>query len=104
MMVGREVNTGGLPMQVEQGEALLTVKDLCTERTRYSGGLDRICFSLHKGEVLGVAGVDGNGQSELVEALLGLCKATGSVRKNGTEMNGLSSAAIRESVLAGTDH
>lgn len=100
MMVGREVNTGGLPMKVEQGDALLTVEDLCTERTRYSGGLDHIRFSLHKGEVLGVAGVDGNGQSELVEALLGLCKATGSVRKNGREMIGLSSAGIRESGIA----
>jgi simple sugar transport system ATP-binding protein len=69
------------------------VDGLCTERTRFSSGLDRVSFALREGEVLGVAGVDGNGQTELVEALLGLRKTTGgSVKKSGRELINLSSA------------
>lgn len=100
MMVGREVNTSGEPARVEPGEELLRVENLCTERTRFSGGLNKVCFSLREGEVLGVAGVDGNGQNELVEALLGLCRATGSVKKRGRELLGFSSARIRKTGVA----
>ena len=82
MMVGREVNTDGLPLNVPQGEEVLRVDGLCTERTRFSGGLDHVSFSLREGEVLGIAGVDGNGQFELIEALLGLRKVTeGNIKK-----------------------
>ena len=101
MMVGREVSTSGLPLQVKQGEEVLRVEGLCTERTRFSGGLDHVSFSIREGEVLGIAGVDGNGQSELIEALLGLRKATGgSVKKRGRELTGLSSAQIRKTGIA----
>lgn len=101
MMVGREVNTDGMPLPVEQGEELLRVDGLCTERTRFSSGLDYVSFALREGEVLGVAGVDGNGQTELVEALLGLRKTTGgSVKKSGRELINLSSARIRKTGIA----
>ncbi len=101
MMVGREVSIEGAPLQIARGKELLRVERLCTERTRFSAGLDHISFSLHESEVLGVAGVDGNGQPELIEALLGLRKTSGgSVKKRGKELTGLSSARIRRTGIA----
>ncbi len=101
MMVGREVCIEGAPLQISRGKELLRVERLCTDRTRFSAGLDQISFSLHESEILGIAGVDGNGQSELIEALLGLRKtSSGSVKKHGKELTGLSSARIRRTGIA----
>ena len=55
-----------------------------------SGGRDlisEVSFDLHAGEVLGIAGVEGNGQSELIEAILGLRKYTGGVYFKGESLD-----------------
>ncbi|CAB4833275.1 unannotated protein [freshwater metagenome] len=55
-----------------------------------TGGRDLIsdiCFDLHAGEVIGIAGVEGNGQAELVEAILGLRDYTGSISFNGESID-----------------
>lgn len=67
MMIGRDVAARTVPTTTgAPGEPRLTVKDL-------SGpGLARLDFAVRRGEILGVAGVDGNGQIELVETLAGL--------------------------------
>ncbi len=77
MMVGREVL-----LQVEKGparpgETLLSVENLKAANNRKLPALQGISFELRAGEILGIAGVDGNGQSELVEVITGLRKATG---------------------------
>jgi ABC-type uncharacterized transport system ATPase subunit len=79
MMVGRNVvltvqNTaeGDISQEVAyQAENICTINDYGKEV------LHNISFAVHKGEILGVAGVEGNGQSELVKVLTGIMKATG---------------------------
>jgi simple sugar transport system ATP-binding protein len=75
MMVGRAVI-----LQVEKGEPLLgepvlVIKDLVVNDDRKLRAVDHLSLEVRGGEILGVAGVQGNGQTELVEAITGLRKA-----------------------------
>ena len=98
MMVGREVSLSGYPAAAEKGAEVLRVEHLCTERTQFSAGLQDISFSLHAGEVLGIAGVDGNGQTELVDAILGMLRVSGGkVEKSGKDLT--NSSILMNSVL-----
>jgi ABC-type uncharacterized transport system ATPase subunit len=56
--------------------------------------VDHVSFAIRQGEILGVAGVQGNGQTELTEAIMGLHKATGSVTLDGRELVGRSTRQI----------
>ncbi len=59
--------------------------------------LDSVSFDIHAGEVLGIAGVEGNGQAELVEAIMGMRPgATGSIRLAGVDLDHLSTRRRRE--------
>ena len=59
--------------------------------------LEGISFDIHAGEVLGIAGVEGNGQAELVEAIMGMrARATGTVRLAGQDLTELSTRKRRE--------
>ena len=96
MMVGREVSLSGYPAAAEKGAEVLRVEHLCTERTQFSAGLQDISFSLHAGEVLGIAGVDGNGQTELVDAILGMLRVSGGkVEKSGKDLTNRPAPQIR---------
>jgi simple sugar transport system ATP-binding protein len=77
-MVGREVSFKVEKEKQSHGEKILEIKDLVVEDSRKINVVNSLNLELHKGEILGIAGVDGNGQSELIEALTGLRKA-----KNG---------------------
>ncbi|MEF8974281.1 MAG: ABC transporter ATP-binding protein, partial [Haloarcula sp.] len=72
MMVGREVLLDLDRDPTEPGESVLAVEDLVVEDDRGVRAVDGISIDVRAGEVLGIAGVDGNGQSELVEAITGL--------------------------------
>ena len=72
MMVGREVQLEVEKELPEIGEVVLEVKDLLVEGHHHNVAVDGVSFRVHAGEVLGIAGVQGNGQTELVEALTGL--------------------------------
>ena len=81
MMVGREVILDLEKPPAKVGEAVLEVKDLLVLDDRHQVAVDEVSFDVCAGEVLGIAGVQGNGQTELVEALTGLRTAqSGSVR------------------------
>ncbi len=78
MMVGRDVvltvqNTADTDAS---GEVAYCVEDVCTINDYGKEVLHNISFTVHKGEILGVAGVEGNGQSELVKVLTGMMKTT----------------------------
>jgi general nucleoside transport system ATP-binding protein len=72
MMVGREVILDLEKQEVEPGEIILKVEDLSVLDDRHLQAVDGVSFDIRAGEVLGIAGVQGNGQTELIEALTGL--------------------------------
>ncbi|MBV8032245.1 MAG: ABC transporter ATP-binding protein [Betaproteobacteria bacterium] len=79
MMVGsREIpHSHATKAALPAGEAQLVVKDLVVEDDAGRVAVDRVSFSVRKGEILGIAGVSGNGQRELVQALVGQRLPTG---------------------------
>ncbi len=73
LMVGRDVVFKAIKEgECPQREPALEVSDLCVKGNRLNSSLKKLGLCIHKGEILGIAGVDGNGQSELVEALCGM--------------------------------
>ncbi|QEY33678.1 ABC transporter ATP-binding protein [Caproiciproducens galactitolivorans] len=78
MMVGREVvlTVQNTAENKASEEIAYQVEDVCTINDYGKEVLQNISFCVHKGEILGVAGVEGNGQSELVKVLTGLMKTT----------------------------
>jgi simple sugar transport system ATP-binding protein len=72
MMVGRPVELVVAKGLAEPGEAMLTVSDLVVLDERDHPAVDGVSLEVHAGEIVGIAGVQGNGQTELVEALTGL--------------------------------
>jgi ABC-type uncharacterized transport system ATPase subunit len=87
MMVGREVILQVDKDEAHPAETVLDVIDLSAFDDRGAQALHDVSFQVRAGEVLGVAGVQGNGQTELVEVLTGLRDASGgSVRLLGTEL------------------
>lgn len=77
MMVGRKVNLVQQRAPARFGDEVLSVKDLTVKNDSGLAAVDGVSFSIRQGEVLGIAGVDGNGQRELVEAISGLRKPQG---------------------------
>jgi ABC-type uncharacterized transport system ATPase subunit len=72
MMVGREVVLRVDKTPAQPGETLLTAENLVITDERGLEACRGISFEIHEGEIVGIAGVDGNGQSELIDALTGL--------------------------------
>lgn len=72
MMVGREVLLRVEKPEPKVGEAELTVKGLTVKGREGSTPVKGVSFEVRKGEIVGIAGVEGNGQTELIEALAGL--------------------------------
>jgi ABC-type uncharacterized transport system ATPase subunit len=73
-------------------QAMVTQASLSSETAVPVGtlrALDHVSFQVHAGEIVGVAGVEGNGQSELVEAIMGLRVASGSVLLEGENLDGV---------------
>lgn len=73
MMVGREVQLSVKRRSEKMGKVLFEVKDLCQAKGQIPV-LDHISLAIRKGEILGIAGIEGNGQTELLEALTGIGK------------------------------
>jgi len=77
------------PQGVTRGrEKVLAVQDLSAAGDSGAPAVDALSFEVSAGEILGVAGVDGNGQRELAEALIGLRKSSGSIILDGREIHG----------------
>ena len=72
LMVGREVLLDVDRPPAETGDVVASVAGLAVDDDRGVRAVDGVDFEIHEGEILGIAGVDGNGQSELIEALTGL--------------------------------
>ena len=97
MMVGRQVLFRIQRTPAEPGETVLSLKDVNALDNKNLPALCDISFEIREGEILGIAGVEGNGQSELVEVLTGLRRAqTGKVELNGQVITNHTPRAIRE--------
>ena len=87
MMVGREVNFKVDKKEARPTSNVLEIKDLLVKDSRKVSVVDGLSLEVKAGEILGIAGIDGNGQSELVEVLTGLRKAeSGSIKVNSKEL------------------
>ena len=87
MMVGREVNFRVEKKEQKPGDVVLEIKDLHARDYRDVEILKGLSLNVRSGEIVGLAGVDGNGQTELVEILTGLKKAeSGTVTMSGKDV------------------
>ncbi|HEV8571857.1 MAG TPA: ABC transporter ATP-binding protein [Actinomycetota bacterium] len=102
MMVGREVELQVKKEESSPGEPVLQVEDLTVLDDRGHVAVDGVSLEVRAGEVVGLAGVQGNGQTELVESITGLRPPlTGRVRVAGQDLTG---ARPRRVFLAGVAH
>ena len=103
MMVGRKVKFAVEKAHIEPGEPVLEIRNLTVE-DKQSGkkSVKDVSFTVRKGEIVCIAGIDGNGQSELVYAITGLLPADGGqILINGMDVTNLS---IRKRNAAGMSH
>jgi simple sugar transport system ATP-binding protein len=91
MMVGREVLFEIEKDSVSTGDAVVQATDLRADNERGIEALSGVDLTVHEGEIVGLAGVSGNGQKELAETLVGVREPTGgTIRVNGTDLTGAS--------------
>lgn len=102
MMVGRQVSFVSDKQAKQAGDTILSVQNLKVKDHRGLEAVRGVSFDVHQGEILAIAGVDGNGQNELVEALTGLTPTeSGMVTLCGCDITGKDPKTIIE---AGTGH
>ncbi|MNJ42087.1 Ribose import ATP-binding protein RbsA [compost metagenome] len=100
-MVGKAVNFKTEKKAAQPGDKLLEVKDLVVESGKGKNAVDGLSFSVRAGEIVGIAGVDGNGQTELIEAITGMRSIkSGDVLLQGKSVTHQSPRVISESGLS----
>jgi len=88
MMIGRQIAAAYPKAEVEPGTPVLEVEDLDVNSSRGIPAVRNLSLTVRSHEILGIAGVSGNGQQELVETITGLREPlSGSIRMNGKKMN-----------------
>ena len=102
LMVGRDVSLDIEKEEMEPGKTVFSVKDMVYVDQFGKTRLDHVSFSIREGQILGIAGIDGNGQSELVEAIVGTLKQQqGTITMNGKD---ISNAPVLARQEAGISH
>ncbi len=100
LMVGSELPTPETRESTVTDTVALSVRGLTVRTPEGRTIVDDVSFDIRKGEVLGIAGVEGNGQAELVEAIMGLRPAEGVVEVGGRDVSGLPTLRRRERGMA----
>ncbi|WP_144511222.1 ABC transporter ATP-binding protein [Bacillus sp. FJAT-22090] len=102
LMVGRQVDFTTIKEEARPTDEALVVKELVVADYRGVEKVKGLNLSVRKGEILGIAGIDGNGQSELIEAITGLRKSkSGSIFLNGQDITNKKPRKVTE---AGVGH
>lgn len=102
MMVGHEISFEIEKQPQQPGEPVLKVQNLTVKGAQGNIGLKDFSVTVGRGEIVGIAGVDGNGQSELVEAITGLCKVmNGNILLNGRD---ITNESISNRIRLGISH
>lgn len=97
MMVGRSVSFRTEKQEAQPKEVILSIKDLVVNENRGVPAVKNLSLDVRAGEIVGIAGIDGNGQSELIQAITGLRKIeSGSVELKGQSIVGLHPRQITE--------
>jgi len=100
MIVGRDVLLRVEKTDAHPADAVLGVSGLSIAG-KHATAVDDVSFSVRAGEILGIAGIEGNGQTELIEALAGLCRiSAGHVEFEGREVTGMSARELKELGIA----
>lgn len=104
MMVGRKVNLNVYKKEQQAGDTVLEVKNLTIKDQIHAGknAVSNVSFTARKGEIITIAGIDGNGQSELVYGITGLIHVeSGQIILNGKD---ITNESIRKRCLDGMAH
>ncbi len=103
MMVGRDVNFKVDKKEAVKGEVVLSIKDITVpSQIHKNNAVKNVSFDVHAGEIVCLAGIDGNGQSEFVAALTGLEKPSkGNITLYGKD---ITKASIRTRSKTGMSH
>ena len=97
MMVGRSVSFKTAKEAAQPKEVVLSIKDLVVNENRGVPAVKNLSLDVRAGEIVGIAGIDGNGQSELIQAITGLRKIeSGSVELKDQSIVGLHPRQITE--------
>jgi len=103
LMVGREVLLRVEKPEPKIGEAELELKNLSVFDSAGGKRVNDVSFEVRRGEIVGIAGVEGNGQTELIEALAGLvdpARMTGQINFEGRDLKSLGARVRRELGIA----
>jgi len=102
LMVGREVSFETEKTPAKFGDIILEVKDLCVKNQDNFDVVKDVSFKIRGGEIFAIAGVSGNGQVEIADAIAGLTKiSSGKIYLNGVD---ISNYSIRERTIAGISY
>ena len=97
MMVGRSVSFKTEKQASQPKEVVMSIKDLVVNENRGVPAVKNLSLDVRAGEIVGIAGIDGNGQSELIQAITGLRKVeSGSIELKGNSIVGLHPRQITE--------
>ncbi|MCF7794589.1 MAG: ABC transporter ATP-binding protein [Candidatus Cloacimonetes bacterium] len=100
-MVGRDINFQISHKTANPGEVILQVQNLKVKDNRGIQKINGIDLKIHQGEILGLAGIDGNGQTELLEALTGIRKViSGHILMKGKDITNLSPKKIFDNKIS----
>ena len=103
MMVGREVSFQVAKQAVHAGREVLRLENLCVpSRLHKRNAVDHVSLTVRAGEIVAIAGIEGNGQSELVAAITGLERANGG--RILLEGKDITHASIRQRSILGMSH
>src|SRR6266404_1263929 len=103
LMVGREVLLRVEKPDAKPGASLVSLRDFSISGRDGTKRVDKVSFEVRAGEIVGIAGVEGNGQTELIEALAGLIPAayvSGSISFEGRDITRLDARARKELGIA----
>lgn len=102
MMVGRNINFKVEKAPAKPGNVVLDVKNMTVAGENKKDAVKNVSFQVREGEIVCIAGIDGNGQSELVYGLSGLSDLkSGSIHMNGQD---LTKASVRQRSILGESH
>lgn len=100
MIVGRDVLLRVEKTDAEPKGAVLEVANVSI-KNKHGVAVDDVTFSVRAGEIVGIAGIEGNGQTELIEALAGLCKvSSGTISFEGKDVTNASARRLKELGIA----